>query len=289
MMTSIGGRAKEEQVARAVTFRSLHHRDRVLLLPNAWDAGSVRLFDRMGFEAIATTSGGVAWSLGYADGEAAPLEEVLAVIRRMVRVTNLPLTVDFEAGYGDTPTDVTRSVHRVIEAGAVGINLEDGIRHERLREIPDAAQRIRAAREAANETGVPLVINARVDSWIVGSHEGVDSLIAETIQRAAAYLDAGADAIYPIALADPAVIQRLCSAIGAPVNIGARAELPDLAELRRLGVARVSTATRIATVALSAARDAALRLQQSGMFDGLDAPWGYENIQALFFHDTSDR
>lgn len=270
------------QIQRAQHFRQLHDGSRVLLLPNAWDAGSAQVFASLGFDAIATTSGGVAWSLGYQDGEQMPLEEAIAAIRRIVRVTSLPVSVDFEAGYGDLPDEVAANVRMMIEAGAVGINLEDGIRHQKLRDIDDAAQRIAAARKAAREVGVPIVINARIDTWMVGGGASESELVEETLRRARAYLAAGADCIYPIALAKPEVIARLCAAIDAPVNVGARADLPDVVELSRLGVARVSTATRLAIVALSAAREAASRLQSSGRFDHLDAALGYESIQRLF-------
>lgn len=273
---------KQQQVERAQRFRALHDCRRVLLLPNAWDGGSARVFADLGFEAVATTSGGVAWSLGYADGEHAPLAEVVAAIRRMARVTSLPLSVDFEAGYGESPEAVAASVRAVIDAGAAGINLEDGIRHETLRTVDDAGQRIAAARAAAREAGVPIVINARVDAWIVGGGANEADRIDETLCRARAYLAAGADCIYPIALAEPRAIARLCAEIDAPVNIGARAGLPDLAELGRLGVARVSTATRLATLALSAAREAAHRLRDTGRFDGLEAAFGYADVQRLF-------
>lgn len=160
---------RQAQIQRAQRFRALHDGSRVLLLPNAWDAGSARVFASLGFDAIATTSGGVAWSLGYADGEQVPLDEVIAATRRMVRATSLPVSVDFEAGYGASPDEVFANVRRVIDAGVAGINLEDGIGHEKLRDIDDAARRIAAARKAASEAGVPIVINARVDTWIVGS------------------------------------------------------------------------------------------------------------------------
>lgn len=273
---------RSAQIQRAQRFRQLHDRSRVLLLPNAWDAASARVFASLGFDAVATTSGGVAWSLGYPDGEQMPLAEAIASVSRIVRVTSLPVSVDFEAGYGDLPDDVGDNVRMLIEAGAVGINLEDGIRHQELRDIDDAARRIAAARKAARELGVPIVINARIDTWMVGGNASETELVNETLHRARAYLAAGADCIYPIALAKPEVIAKLCAAIDAPVNVGARAGLPDLAELGRLGVARVSTATRLAIVALSAAREAANRLQSSGRFDDLDAPLGYDSIQQLF-------
>lgn len=273
---------KHIQIQRAQRFRALHDRRRVLLLPNAWDAGSARIFAGLGFDAVATTSAGVAWALGYPDGEGTPLDEVLAVVERIVRVTPLPVTVDFEAGYGDSPEAVAANVRRLIETGAVGINLEDGVRHEYLRDIDDAARRVAAARQAADEAGVPIVINARVDNWMVGGDEDEDTRVAEALRRARAYLEAGADCIYPIGVSSPELIGRLCAAIDAPVNVGVRPGLPDMAELGRLGVARVSAATRLATVAFSAAHDAAKRMRDSGRFDGLDSSLAYGDIQRLF-------
>lgn len=273
---------KHIQIQRAQRFRALHDRRRVLLLPNAWDAGSARIFAGLGFDAVATTSAGVAWALGYPDGEGTPLDEVLAVVERIVRVTPLPVTVDFEAGYGDSPEAVAANVHRLIETGAAGINLEDGVRHEYLRDIDDAARRVAAARQAADEAGVPIVINARVDNWMVGGDEDEDTRVAEALRRARAYLEAGADCIYPIGVSSPELIGRLCAAIDAPVNVGVRPGLPDMAELGRLGVARVTAATRLATVAFSAAHDAAKRMRDSGRFDGLDSSLAYGDIQRLF-------
>lgn len=272
---------KQAQIQRAQRFRALHDGSRVLLLPNAWDAGSTQIFASLGFDAIATTSGGMAWSLGYADGEQMPLDEALAAIRRMVRVTSLPVSADFEAGYGASPDEVARNVRTVIDAGVAGINIEDGIRHVELRDADDAARRIAAARRAAHEVGVPIVINARVDTWMVGGASEAE-LVEETLRRARAYLAAGADCIYPIGLARPDVIGRLCAAIDAPINIGFEPGMPDLAELGRLGVARVSTATQLATVALSAARDAAEQVRSTGRFDGLGASLAYGRIQRLF-------
>lgn len=270
------------QVERAQRFLALHDRSRVLLLPNAWDAGSARIFEDLGFDAIATTSGGVAWSLGYADGEHAPLEEVIQAVRRIARVVSVPVTVDFEAGYGDSPEAVATSVRAVIDVGAVGINLEDGIRHERLRDVDDAAQRIVAAREAARDMGVPIVINARIDAWIIGGEADVAERFDETLRRAQAYLAAGADCIYPIALADADTIARLCAELDAPINVGLRPGLPDVATLGRLGVARVSAATRLAMLALSHAREAAREWRDTGRFAPLDTGFGYPELQRLF-------
>lgn len=279
---------KRTQCALAEKFLALHDRKHVLVLPNAWDAGSAAMFSAMGFAAIATTSGGMAWSLGYADGENVPLSDLVATIRRIVRLSKVPVTVDFEAGYGKSPSEVAASVDTVIEAGAVGINIEDGVRHESLRDTADAALRIAAARDAARRAGVPIVINARIDTWMVGG-DGIDTdRVAETVSRAHAYMAAGADCVYPIGISDSRIIGELCAAIGAPMNIGARNGLSDVAELERLGVARVSLATRLASLAYSAARRAAKRVQDTGQFEDLEADFGYADFQRLLT-DKMDR
>lgn len=275
---------QQTRITRAQQFRALHDRRHVLLLPNAWDAGSAALLAGLSFPAVATTSAGMAWSLGYADGEQAPLAEILAAIRRITRATPAPVSVDFEAGYGDAPAAVAAHVRDAIDAGVAGLNLEDGVRHESLRPIDAAAARIAAARDAAEQAKVPIFINARVDTYMVPWHAGEAERIEETVRRAQAYLAAGADGIYPIGASDPAVLKTLCTRIDAPVNIAAHDGLPALDELAKLGVARVTTATRLATLAYVAARDAAARLQASGQFSGLATTFGYGDLQRLFSH-----
>src|SRR5690606_35565844 len=154
---------KDDQIQRAEAFRRAHSAPPLLLLPNAWDAMSARQFEAAGFAAIVTTSGGLAWALGHADGEAAPWDEVVAATVRIVRAVRVPVTADIETGYGETPEALARSIADVIVAGVVGVNLEDGTHHteQPVRPLEDAADRIRAAREAAHAAGVPLVINAR--------------------------------------------------------------------------------------------------------------------------------
>lgn len=273
----------QTQIDRAQALRRLHDRSAILLLPNAWDAGSARLFARHGFAAIATTSAGMAWSLGYADGERAPLDDVLAAIARITRVVDLPVTADIETGYGQTPEQVAATVQAVIAAGAVGINLEDGAPgHGPLRPCAVAAARIHAARVAASAVGVPIVINARVDNWMQQDAVTASDRFADAVVRARAYREAGADCIYPIGLSDGATLAALVRAIDAPVNVAAGPGMPDLAELARLGVARVSTATRFATLALAAVDQAAAGLLESGCFDGLASAFTYADAQRLF-------
>jgi 2-methylisocitrate lyase-like PEP mutase family enzyme len=273
------------QIDKAQAFRKMHDRAAILLLPNAWDAGSARLFAQRGFAAVATTSGGVAWSLGYADGEAAPLEEVLAAIARITRVVAVPVTVDMETGYGATPAAVAATVRAVIAAGAIGINLEDGLPgHGPLRSCDEAAARIHAARVAAMAAGVPIVINARVDTWMQHDTRSDSVRLQEAVQRAHAYLAAGADGIYPIGLDDVTILAAFVQAVDAPINVAAGPTMPPLAELARLGIARVTTATRLATLALGAVDRAAGELLASGRFDGLASAFGYADAQRLFEH-----
>jgi 2-methylisocitrate lyase-like PEP mutase family enzyme len=273
----------EAQILKAHAFRKLHDRSAILVLPNAWDAVTARLFARLGFAAVATTNGGVAWSLGYPDGEHAPLAEVVAATGRIARAVDVPVTADIEAGYGATPEDVADTVRAIIEAGAVGINLEDGLHAPgALRELEAAAQRIRAAREAAAATGVPIVINARTDTYMLKYAASDAERFDETVRRANAYLAAGADCIFPIGLGDGATLGALVKALDAPINVAARPGMPGLAELARLGVARVSTATRFATLALSAVERAAKELRESGRFESLGAALTHPDVQRLF-------
>jgi 2-methylisocitrate lyase-like PEP mutase family enzyme len=255
----------------------------LLVLPNAWDAMSARVFVAAGFDAIATTSGGVAWSLGYADGEQTPWEEVVAATARIVRAARVPVTADIEAGYGETADAVMRSVAQIIGAGAVGVNLEDGTPHDPvpIRSPHDAADRIRAAREAAKAAAVPIVINGRTDLYLRNIGDET-SRFEETVERGRAYLAAGADCVYPIGLRDPATIGRLVKALGAPVNINVRAGSPSVAELEALGVARASTASQVALMAMSLTRQVADDLRATGRFDKLAPAMSQADAQRLF-------
>jgi 2-methylisocitrate lyase-like PEP mutase family enzyme len=155
-----------EQAAKAEAFRALHRGPRLLLMANAWDAVSARIFEAEGFAAVATTSGGVSWAIGYPDGEAAPWDEVVEQTARIARAVAVPVTADIEAGFGATPEAVSRSIADIIRAGVVGVNLEDGLPGPTpMRTVDDAVARIRAAREAARAAGVPIVINARTDLY----------------------------------------------------------------------------------------------------------------------------
>lgn len=278
---------KADQAALAAAFRARHKRRPVLLLPNAWDPPSAALFAAAGFEALATTSAGVAWAIGYPDGEVAPWDEVVAATRRIARVTRLPVTADIEAGYGATPEAVAAHVADIIAAGVVGINLEDGLHGKTpIRSIEDAAARIAAARAAADRAGVPIVINARSDLYHLASVRGAgNDPFDETVARCRAYLAAGADCVYTFGVRDPKTIAALTAAIDAPINITGRPGMPDAAALGRLGVARITIAAAPTLVTMSTIRALAETLHASGGFDGLAATMKRPEAQQLFSLD----
>ncbi len=272
-----------ERTRDAERFRAMHRGPSLLLLPNAWDPLSARIFAAAGFPAIATTSGGVSWAIGYADGEAAPWEEVVAATRRIARSVLVPVTADIEAGFGDTPDAVGKSVGEIIEAGAVGVNLEDGTPRGAtpIRTIADMAERIRAGRETARAAGVAIVINARTDLYLRNIGDPA-SRFDEAVERGKAYLAAGADCFYPITLSDRDTIARLVTALRAPVNINVRAGSPSVAELEALGVARASTASQVALMAAAATRQVAEQLRATGNFDALNPAMTQADAQRLF-------
>ncbi len=271
---------KEQQIRASKSFLARHRAPPLLFLPNVWDCLSARLFVAAGFDAIATTSGGVAWALGYPDGERAPWPEVVAATARIVRSAQVPVTADIEAGYGKTRSEVAMHVTEIIATGVVGINLEDGLGGS-IRSIDDASARLQAARDAANKEGVPIVINARCDIFLLQSYEEKMRLPA-TLERCKAYLAAGADCVYPFGLRDPAIIAALANSLKAPINITGRPGMPNLIELERLGVARVTIASAPTLVAMAAISGLAAELRASGSFDALATNFHRPEAQALF-------
>jgi 2-methylisocitrate lyase-like PEP mutase family enzyme len=228
---------------KTLRFRQLHSGPKMLVLPNAWDAASARVFESAGFPAIATTSGGVAQALGFADHEQAPVEEMLASETRITGAVSIPVTIDLEAGYGLGPAEV---VERLLAAGACGMNLEDSDHHGGglLVDADAHAQRLAAVKAAARAAGVDLFLNARVDVFVrrAGSPE---EQLAEGLRRARLYKAAGADCIYPILLADESMIAQFVEAAGI-VNINVRRGGPlSLERLASLGVRRVTYATSL--------------------------------------------
>ncbi len=258
----------DAQCKKAETFRRMHDRSRILVLPNAWDAMSARIFEAAGFVAIATTSAGVSYSIGYPDGEMVPRDEMIAAVARIARCVNVPVTADMESGFARDPDDIAETVHLIIEAGAVGINLEDTVHGagRMLYEIPDAVDRVRAARHAATAAGVPIVINARTDVYLLGIGEK-SARFDHAVSRLNAYRAAGADCLYAMGYFDAETIGRLVKAVNGPLNVMGLPGTPPVAELERLGVVRVSTASGPTRVAMTATRKAADELLRTGSFE----------------------
>jgi methylisocitrate lyase len=229
-------------VQRAKDFHALHVRGRPLVLFNIWDPGSAKAVASAGAQAIATGSWSVASASGFRDGEQVPLELVLDNLSRIVRGTNLPVSVDVESGYGKTAEAVGATIERTLAAGAVGCNLEDSfVENGRLREIADQQERIRQARRIADQSGLQYFINARTDVFFQKPPAEHDSAMVEAaIERARAYADAGANGIFAPGLVDRALIARLASAAPLPLNVMVSDQTPPLAQLADAGVARVS-------------------------------------------------
>jgi 2-methylisocitrate lyase-like PEP mutase family enzyme len=230
--------------SRCDTLRSLHRAGDPALLPNAWDVATARAVVAAGFPVVATTSGGVAATLGYEDHEGAPADEMLTAAARIARGVDVPVTVDAEAGYGLPPADLVALLQ---SAGAAGCNLEDtDYATGGLRDPDRQAEWLGAVRQAASEAGYPLVINARVDVFLWpllagGGGPGTqDELVPEALRRAKAYEEAGVDCVYPIALWETDPLRRFISEVRGPVNVVRLPQGPSVSELAALGVARVS-------------------------------------------------
>jgi 2-methylisocitrate lyase-like PEP mutase family enzyme len=261
---------------KAATLLALHA-GAGFVLPNAWDAGSARILEQVGFPAIATTSAGIAWSCGIPDGEALDRDRMLEHVGRIVAAVDVPVSADLEAGYGDTPDDVGRTVARAAEVGAVGGNLEDAGRGG-LFGIEEAVERLAAARAAA--PAGTFVLNARTDTYLAGT---AGDTFAETVERATRYLEAGADCVFVPGVVEQDTIRRLAAAIPGPLNIVAGlANLIDAPTLFSLGVRRVSLGGSLARAVLSTLERAGRELMDSGTLGFLDGAIGYADMQRRF-------
>jgi 2-methylisocitrate lyase-like PEP mutase family enzyme len=256
-----------EQSARADDFAGLHRPGEPLLLPNAWDAGSAAVTAAAGARAVATTSGGVAWSLGAPDGRGLDPADAAAVIARIVAAVDVPVTADIEDGYGATPADVAATVTAIAEAGAVGVNLEDspGADGAPLRTPEVQAERLAAAREAADRLGLALWINARTDTYLrnVGDPDG---RIDATLERARLFADAGASSLFvPGCLAPDALAAFVAGPL--PVNAMVWPGAPSVSELAALGIARISLGTTLPQAAYALAQRCTVELLEQGTYD----------------------
>jgi 2-methylisocitrate lyase-like PEP mutase family enzyme len=262
----------DDHRTRADRFRGLNDRGR-LLLPNAWDAASARVFERAGFSAIGTTSGGIATARGVPDGEQIGRDAMVAEIAAIVRAVDLPVSADTEAGYGRTPAEVAETVDRVLAAGAVGVNVEDRAYQTSattMFAVADQERRIAAAREAAVRRGISMVINARTDTFLLGLGESMERRLAMTIARGRAYLASGADLVFVPGLVDVDVVQRAAQVFGGRLSLMALPGAPPADIFFTAGARRVSLGNVAMLATLGALRDMAANVKETGTWTSME-------------------
>ncbi|NUR44197.1 MAG: isocitrate lyase/phosphoenolpyruvate mutase family protein [Streptomyces sp.] len=264
---------------RALAFHALHVPGRPLILPNAWDTASARIVEDAGASAVATTSAGLAWGLGAADGDRVDRERALGVVADIAAAVDVPVSADVESGFAVDPEGVADTIRAVLAAGAVGVNIEDALYEEGagpLRDVTEQAERIAAARAAADAADVPLFVNARIDTFL-RSAGGVGL----TLERAAAFRAAGADGIFVPGAVDPGTVKELVDGVDGPLNIMVGPGAPPVAELAALGVARVSSGAGIPMAVHALVRRAARELLGTGTYASLADGYDYGELNSL--------
>src|SRR3989441_1970731 len=272
----------KSQKEKAEDVRALHHGKRILILPNGWDVPSARVFEDAGFPAVATSSAGMLASLGYPDGEVVGRDEFVSAVERIARVLSVPVSADIVAGFGKTTKEGVATVRAILKTGAVGINVEDFAHAtKKLYPVERQIENVKAIRELAETSRVPLVINARTDAlrFAEGDEE---ARVKEAIRRATAYRDAGADCVYPMGLIDATSIARFVKALDFPINVMVRKGLPPVSELQRLGVARVSFGPSPSYAAMGLLKRAAKEVLEKGTYENLvEGAITFDELNAL--------
>ena len=269
-------------------FRQLHAK-KPLILPNAWDAASARVIEAAGALAIATTSAGISWSFGRADGQKLRREEMLQVIGNIVQSVKVPVSADVESGYGNgSAEDVAETVEALISLGVAGINIEDSPGHDGqiLLAPEEHAEHIRIARQTATSMGGDLLINARTDVYLFQVGD-VKTRLSAAVQRARLYRRAGADCVFVPGVVDIGTIAELVKAIEGPLNVMAMPGAPSAKQLGEIGVARVSVGPWVAQAALATAQRAARELVEQGTYTSLEASLPFAELNAMFAEDTA--
>jgi 2-methylisocitrate lyase-like PEP mutase family enzyme len=253
---------------KATRFRELHQRPGAFVIANPWDAGSAKLLAQLGFDALATSSGASAATLGKRDGELSR-DEALAHARAVVAATDLPVAADLENGFGDAPADAASTIRLAGEAGLIGGSIEDASsdRDHPIYDIGHAAERVAAAAEAARALPFPFTLTARSENFLRGRTD-----LADTIRRLQAFEAAGADVLFAPGLPTLDAVREVCAAVGKPVNymIGMPGCSFSVAELQAAGVKRISLATSLYRVAMAAMRAAATEIRENGTFSYVD-------------------
>jgi 2-methylisocitrate lyase-like PEP mutase family enzyme len=277
------------QGRKAEDLRKLHGGPRTLVLPNAWDAASARVLEELGYPAIATTSAGIAFALGYPDGQRILRDEMLDIVARIARAVRVPVTADMESGYGTTPVEMADTAKAIIRAGAVGLNLEDvtGDTESSQVDMSQQQEKIRTIREVSASLGVSLVINARTDVYLMPI--GPEATRFErTVERLRAYRAAGADCVFAPGVSDRALIEKLVKAVDAPLNILVTPGCPPIPELQKFGVARASIGSGVMRTTLGLVRRIGKELLETGTSAALFAgAIPFAEINELMARDAS--
>ncbi|MEU5850989.1 isocitrate lyase/PEP mutase family protein [Saccharopolyspora shandongensis] len=269
------------QQDKAELFHSLHTDRSPLVLANAWDVASARLVEEAGSAAVATTSAGVAWSLGAADGNALDRGLAVELIARIAAAVDLPVTADIEGGFAENPDGVGETIRLVLAAGAIGVNIEDSVGPS-LRPVEEQVARIAAARAAADEAQIPLFINARTDPFLRPVHDDPAERLRDAIARAAAYAEAGASGIFVPGVTDLAVVAELAKNIERPLNVLAGPGAPAVAELAEAGAARISLGAAVAQAAYALARKGIREALEHGTYESIADAVDFGDFNALF-------
>jgi len=258
------------QAEKAEKLRKLHQGPPILALPNAWDVVSARILEELGYPAIATSSAAVAFSLGYPDGQRISRREMLEVVARIARAVEIPVTADMESGYGKTPEEIAETTRELVASGAVGLNFEDITGDDETSHVELGLQvkKIRAIRETSAALGVPLVINARTDVYLMPIGPAA-TRFERTVERLRAYRDAGADCLFAPGVCDHEIISKLVKALGAPLNILVSQGCPSLDDLEKMGVARASAGSSAMRAAMGAFKRVAKDWLEHGSYDSL--------------------
>src|SRR5688572_12363895 len=257
------------QKVKAEHFKKLHQGSESLVLPNIWDPLGAALLESLNYPAVATASASVALTGGYEDGEHIPFSDVLIRLKAITASVKIPVTADIESGYAISDEALEKNIEQVINTGIVGINLEDHDKQsDTLFSLEAQANRIRLVRKVAETMNVPLFINARTDVYLRGKgFVTPEEKLMETLRRGKAYLDAGADGLFPAAMKDKDELAKLVSVLSCPVNVIAMPGIPDFRTLREIGVARISLGPGFLKIAIRAMKQLALKLKN---YEGLD-------------------
>lgn len=229
------------QREKADALLALHTSDRLLILPNIWNPIGARILEAKGYPAVATASSAVSASLGYEDGEKIKLSTLADILARIARCVDVPVTADIESGYAETTSQLEESILQVIDTGVVGVNIEDSlVEGGPLRSVQEQSERVAKVREVSSSRGLHMVVNARIDTFLSSSFPTREAQIEEAVVRANAYLDAGADCVYPIGPGDVVTLKELRDRIDSPLNVLATADAAPLPILQEIGINRVS-------------------------------------------------